>query len=145
MHQHRGDAPGAYRFRLPVAMTQDAAAVRRVDQDSFVGKREAKDGTGQKVANYGLRVTARKPTARLERGKPLGKPGRVPIEILNFVNFWNHGILGAMLRATIGAASGIEAEPHLDACKLEDTRCRRPHQCWQGLSLRRFSRSWKLT
>ena len=70
VHEHRREPGGAHRFRLPMAMAEDAAAIGGIDFDGFGDGGQMKRGTREKVANDGLQMAVREPGMRLKRGKP---------------------------------------------------------------------------
>ena len=72
VHQHRGETRSALRFRLPMAMAENAAGVGGIDFDGFSDSGQAKRGTGKKVADDGLQMAVGEPGMGLEGSEPGG-------------------------------------------------------------------------
>lgn len=73
VYQHCGEARGAYRLGLPVAVTEDAAGIGGIDFDGFGDGGQTKLGPGEKVADNGLQVAVREPWMGFERREPGGR------------------------------------------------------------------------
>ena len=77
MHQHHREPLGAHRRRLPMAVTENAAAIGRIDLDRLSDSGQAKRATGKKVADDGLQVAVCQPGMRLKGGEPRWKFSKV--------------------------------------------------------------------
>jgi hypothetical protein len=78
MDEDGGKTAGAEGFRLPVAMTEHAAAVSVVDGDDLRRDGNLKRWTGQKIADNGLEVAVGEPAMGLEGGEPGRELGEMP-------------------------------------------------------------------
>ena len=73
VHQHRGEPRSALRFRLPVAVTEDATGISGIDFDGLSDAGKAKRRPGKKVADDGLQVTVGEPGMGFEGREPGGR------------------------------------------------------------------------
>jgi hypothetical protein len=74
MHQHCQEALGVLLLRLPMAMAEDAVAIRGIDFNRLCDCSQAKRRPGKKVAYDGLNVAVREPGMGLKRSKPRREP-----------------------------------------------------------------------
>jgi len=101
---------GAHRFRLPVTMAQDAAAIAWIDLDYFSDGGESKAGPRQEVPYDGLDVAIGEPARRLEGSKPQRISGLVPDGRVFVLDVWTHGASKIAERLKTFAIGGFGAE-----------------------------------
>src|ERR1019366_5318933 len=85
MNQEHREMGGPLWLRLPVAVAQDAAAIRRVHLDGVFNRAKLEPRTGQKVAYDGLQMAVPQPPAGF-KGRQTRKPGSA-VATLQFRRF----------------------------------------------------------
>ena len=70
MHENKREALIQILRGLPVAMAKNSASICGIHLDRLLDKRNAKGGTREIVANYGLKMGVQQAAPGRERGKP---------------------------------------------------------------------------
>lgn len=91
MDEEYREPRGADRFRLPMAMAKDAAAVREVYFDGFGDGLKLEGRAGEEVAHDGLEMGVGEAAAGDESRKAGGQAGFFRGKLLIFRGFQAHG------------------------------------------------------